>query len=156
MTTAFFLALGFTLLIAFSTLLISGGVLDLSPLSGVVTPFLSYGGTAMIANFAIFGILLSLSRSQQTTDHTEPFRLPVRRLAQVLGLLAFAVVAKAAWIQIVRGRRNHRRRHSHAASRRLSAISLQSSPDGDRALDSREAQSTTATACRSRPATSRS
>jgi cell division protein FtsW (lipid II flippase) len=99
---AFFLALGFTLLIAFSTLLISGGVLDLSPLSGVVTPFLSYGGTAMIANFAIFGILLSLSRSQQTTDHTEPFSLPVRRLAQVLGLLGFAVMAKAAWIQIVR------------------------------------------------------
>ena len=99
---AFFLALGFTLLIAFSTLLISGGVLDLSPLSGVVTPFLSYGGTAMIANFAIFGVLLSLSRNQQATGHTEPFRLPVRRLAQVLGLLAFAVVAKAAWIQIVR------------------------------------------------------
>ena len=99
---SFFLALGLTLLIAFSTLLISGGVLDLSPLSGVVTPFLSYGGTAMLANFAIFGVLLSLSRDGQTSEHTEPFRVPVRRLAQVLGLLALAVVAKASWLQIIR------------------------------------------------------
>lgn len=99
---SFFLALGLTLLIAFSTLLISGGVLDLSPLSGVVTPFLSYGGTAMIANFAIFGILLSISRQQQTDEHTEPFRAPVKRTAQVLAVLAFAVVGKAAWIQVLR------------------------------------------------------
>ena len=99
---SFFLALGLTLLTAFSTLLISGGVLDLSPLSGVVTPFLSYGGTAMLANFAIFGVLLSLSRNGEQGEHTEPFRVPVRRLAQVLAVLAFAVVAKASWIQIVR------------------------------------------------------
>ncbi|HYI94066.1 MAG TPA: FtsW/RodA/SpoVE family cell cycle protein [Bryobacteraceae bacterium] len=99
---SFFLALGFTLLIAFSTLLISGGVLDLSPLSGVVTPFLSYGGTAMIANFAIFGVLLGISRQHGVSDQTEPFRAPVRRLAQVLAVLAFVVVGKAAWIQIIR------------------------------------------------------
>ena len=99
---SFFLALGLTMLIAFSTLLISGGVLDLSPLSGVVTPFLSYGGTAMIANFAIFGVLLTLSRNQQAGEHTEPFRAPVRRLAQVLAVLAFVVVGKAAWLQIIR------------------------------------------------------
>ncbi|HYP05060.1 MAG TPA: FtsW/RodA/SpoVE family cell cycle protein [Bryobacteraceae bacterium] len=99
---SFFLALGFTMLTAFSTLLISGGVLDLSPLSGVVTPFLSYGGTAMLANFAIFGVLLSLSRNGETGDHTEPFRVPVRRLAQALAILAFIVVAKASWLQIIR------------------------------------------------------
>jgi hypothetical protein len=100
---SFFLALGLTLLTAFSTLLISGGVLDLSPLSGVVTPFLSYGGTAMIANFAIFGVLVALSRQgQSASDHTEPFRVPVRRVTQLLALLAFAVVGKAAWLQIIR------------------------------------------------------
>ncbi len=99
---SFFLALGFTLLISFSTLLISGGVLDLSPLSGVVTPFLSYGGTAMLANFAIIGILLGISRQSGESDQTEPFRAPVRRLAQVLAVLAFVVVGKAAWIQIIR------------------------------------------------------
>ena len=54
-------------------LLIAGGVLDLLPLSGVVTPFLSYGGTAMIANFAMFGVLLSLSRRS-----AEPASTPSR------------------------------------------------------------------------------
>jgi cell division protein FtsW (lipid II flippase) len=99
---AFFLALGLTLLVALSTLLIAGGVLDLVPLSGVVTPFLSYGGTAMIANFAIFAILLSLSAQGQDADHTRPFRMPARRLAQVLAAGVVLVLGKAAWIQIVR------------------------------------------------------
>ena len=31
------------------------------PLSGVVTPFLSYGRTAMLANFAVIAILLAIS-----------------------------------------------------------------------------------------------
>ena len=48
---AFFLALGLALLISGELLLISGGILDLFPLSGVATPFLSYGRTAMLANF---------------------------------------------------------------------------------------------------------
>ena len=61
---AFFLALGLTLLIAGELLLISGGILDLFPLSGVATPFLSYGRTAMLANFLIAGILLALGRDR--------------------------------------------------------------------------------------------
>ncbi|MDZ4796712.1 MAG: FtsW/RodA/SpoVE family cell cycle protein [Bryobacteraceae bacterium] len=99
---AFFLALGLTLLNAFSLLLIGAGVLDLFPLSGVVTPFLSYGGTAMIANFTVFAILLALSARTEDSDHTEPFRTPVRRIAQLLAAACFIIVAKAAWIQIAR------------------------------------------------------
>lgn len=100
----FFLALGLTLLTAFNTLLIAGGVLDLFPLSGVVTPFLSYGGTAMIANFLILGILLSVPRgtSDLSEEQTRPFRVPVERLAQVLGIAVLALIGKAAWVQVVR------------------------------------------------------
>jgi cell division protein FtsW (lipid II flippase) len=98
----FFLALGLTVLVALSTLLIAGGVLDLIPLSGVVTPFLSYGGTAMIANFAIFAVLLSLSAQTAEPDHTRPFRMPTRRLAQLLGAVLIVIFGKAAWIQILR------------------------------------------------------
>ena len=58
----FFLALGLTLAFALQIVLIAGGVLDLVPLSGVVVPFLSYGRTGLITNFAIIGILFSLSR----------------------------------------------------------------------------------------------
>ena len=98
----FFLALGLVLLIALQALLIAGGILDLVPLSGVVTPFLSYGRTSMLANFAIFGMLLSLSRKGRAGDHTEPFRRPVRWVAAGLALCAGAVVAKAAWVQVAR------------------------------------------------------
>jgi cell division protein FtsW (lipid II flippase) len=99
---AFFLALGLTLLVTLGTLLIAGGVLDLVPLSGVVTPFLSYGGTAMIANFAVFAILLSLSAQDPGSDQTRPFRAPSRRLAQVIGAAVLLVLGKAAWIQVLR------------------------------------------------------
>ncbi|MBC7926523.1 MAG: FtsW/RodA/SpoVE family cell cycle protein [Bryobacteraceae bacterium] len=98
----FFLALGVSLLNTFSLVLIAAGVLDLFPLSGVVTPFLSYGGTAMIANFTIFGVLAGLSRDTEDSEHTAPFRVPVRRLAQLLAILCFVIVSKAAWIQIAR------------------------------------------------------
>ena len=74
----FFLALGLTLAFALQIILIAGGVLGLIPLSGVVVPFLSYGRTGLITNFAIIGILFSLSRESsatQDTNTTEPFRV---------------------------------------------------------------------------------
>ena len=39
------------------SLIMASGVLGVTPLTGVVTPFLSYGGSAMLANFAALGIL---------------------------------------------------------------------------------------------------
>jgi cell division protein FtsI/penicillin-binding protein 2/cell division protein FtsW (lipid II flippase) len=58
---AFFLALGLASLLAFEMLLISAGVLGALPLSGVVSPFLSSGNTAMLANFFVFALLLAIS-----------------------------------------------------------------------------------------------
>src|ERR1700733_5450505 len=63
----FFLALGLTLAFTLQIVLIAGGVLALIPLSGVVVPFLSYGRTGLITNFAIIGILFSLSRESSAT-----------------------------------------------------------------------------------------
>src|SRR3974377_727069 len=57
----YFLALGLASLIAFEMLLISSGVLGVLPLSGVVSPFLSSGNTAMLANFLVFALLASIS-----------------------------------------------------------------------------------------------
>jgi hypothetical protein len=101
---AFFLALGLTLLISAELLLISCGILDLFPLSGVATPFLSYGRTAMLANFGIAGILLALGndghRSGSRTESLAPLLPGLRWVEIVLGLLALAVVGKAAYIQL--------------------------------------------------------
>ena len=55
------LALGLSMLIATQSLLIMGGVLKLLPLTGVTLPFLSYGGSSLLASFVIVGLLLRLS-----------------------------------------------------------------------------------------------
>jgi hypothetical protein len=96
----FFLALGLSLLIAGELLLISGGILDLFPLSGVATPFLSYGRTAMLANFLIAGILLALGREHGSPDRTAPFHPGLRWIQVVVGALILCVVGKAAMVQI--------------------------------------------------------
>jgi len=97
-----FLALGLASLIALEMLLITGGVLGAIPLSGVVSPFLSSGNTAMLANFLIVGILLAISNRPREASVEEPFRLPVRSLELVLGGCAVALLATAAYYQVVR------------------------------------------------------
>jgi cell division protein FtsW (lipid II flippase) len=97
----FFLATGLAAGLGLQVLLIAGGALGVLPLSGVVTPLLSYGRTAMLANFLVFAMLLSVSRgASQAARHT-PFRLPIRTLGVALGTLAAAIVVKAAWVQVV-------------------------------------------------------
>jgi cell division protein FtsI/penicillin-binding protein 2/cell division protein FtsW (lipid II flippase) len=99
-----FLALGLSALVAFEMLLISSGVLGALPLSGVVSPFLSSGNTAMLANFLIFGILLAISNQSRATSAGEPFERPVFSLAIALGLCAVTLLAFAAYYQIARDR----------------------------------------------------
>src|ERR1700761_6283556 len=96
-----FLALGLSALIAFEMLLISGGVLGALPLSGVVSPFLSFGNTAMLANFLIFGILIAISsQSRGVVVMDEPFRKPVLKLKWALGAAAASLLGFAAYYQI--------------------------------------------------------
>ncbi len=97
-----FLALGLGALIAFEMLLISSGVLGALPLSGVVSPFLSSGNTAMLANFLIVGILLAVSNHTKDTPPNEPFRRPVRTLGTVLGGCALALAGFAVYYQVAR------------------------------------------------------
>ncbi len=98
-----FLALGLSALIAFEMLLISGGVLGAIPLSGVVSPFLSFGNTAMLANFLIFGILAAISNhGRDSVVVAEPFRKPVVRLEWALGAAAATLLGFAAYYQVAR------------------------------------------------------
>jgi cell division protein FtsW (lipid II flippase) len=98
----FFLALGLTLAFALQIVLIAGGVLGLIPLSGVVVPFLSYGRTGIITNFAIIAVLFSLSREiTPVQETTEPFRAATRGLAYVLAGLGACLLLKAGYIQLL-------------------------------------------------------
>jgi len=56
------LAAGLTLLISLQALINMGVVLGLLPTKGLVLPFVSYGGSAMLVFMAAVGMLMSLSR----------------------------------------------------------------------------------------------
>ena len=55
------LAVGFTFGLALQTFIIVGGVLRLIPLTGITLPFVSYGGSSVVANFVMVGGLLLIS-----------------------------------------------------------------------------------------------
>jgi cell division protein FtsW (lipid II flippase) len=55
------LAAGLTAAIGLQTLVILGGIVRLFPLTGVTLPFMSYGGSSVITNFALIAILLVIS-----------------------------------------------------------------------------------------------
>ncbi len=99
-----FLAAGLGVLIAFEMILISGGVLGAIPLSGVVSPFLSSGNTAMLANFLIAGILLTISNHTREAVVDEPFRKPVRRLKIALAGCAAVLLGMAGYYQVLHDR----------------------------------------------------
>jgi cell division protein FtsW (lipid II flippase) len=55
------LAVGLTFGVALQTFIIVGGVLRLIPLTGITLPFVSYGGSSVIANFVLLAGLLLVS-----------------------------------------------------------------------------------------------
>jgi cell division protein FtsW (lipid II flippase)/cell division protein FtsI/penicillin-binding protein 2 len=97
---SFFLVIGLALITALQLLLITGGLLGLIPLSGVVSPFLSYGRTSMVANFVLLAIILSISSNGKKRDQQVNFGSGTRALMAMLALLAAAVLARFLWIQV--------------------------------------------------------
>lgn len=61
-----FLATGFTTLIVLYGFIHAGVSCGLLPVTGLPLPFVSYGGTSMVANGVMAGILLNISRHTQT------------------------------------------------------------------------------------------
>jgi cell division protein FtsW len=59
------LTFGLTTLLALQALIHMGVVMGLMPTKGLVLPFISYGGSAMVINLIEAGMLLSLSRGRQ-------------------------------------------------------------------------------------------
>ncbi|MEZ4667491.1 MAG: FtsW/RodA/SpoVE family cell cycle protein [Anaerolineae bacterium] len=56
-----FLGVGLSVLLALQSFMIMAGVLKIIPLTGVTLPYLSYGGSSLLASFVIVGLLLRLS-----------------------------------------------------------------------------------------------
>jgi cell division protein FtsW (lipid II flippase) len=60
------LATGLTFGFALQTFIIVGGVLRVVPLTGITLPFVSYGGTSILANFLLLAGLLLVSNRSNT------------------------------------------------------------------------------------------
>ncbi len=55
------LAVGLTTSLGLQTLIIAAGNVKLIPLTGITFPFVSYGGSSILASFVVIGLLLAIS-----------------------------------------------------------------------------------------------
>lgn len=54
-------ALGLTVIVGFQAFFIMAGVVRLLPLTGVTLPFVSYGGSSLVANYVLVALLMRIS-----------------------------------------------------------------------------------------------
>jgi cell division protein FtsW len=66
------LAVGLTASIGLQTLIIIGGNTKLIPLTGITLPFVSYGGSSVVASFLMIGLLLAVSHRSAIGADAEP------------------------------------------------------------------------------------
>ena len=60
------MAFGLTLLLSLQAIMNINVVLGLFPTKGMPLPFISYGGSAFVANCVAVGILMNIARSSRT------------------------------------------------------------------------------------------
>jgi cell division protein FtsW (lipid II flippase) len=62
-----YLAMGLTTVLALQTLIIVGGTVRLIPMTGITLPFVSAGGSSLLTNFIIIGLLMRISETRSAS-----------------------------------------------------------------------------------------
>ncbi len=98
-------ATGLTAVFAVQAFVIIGGVTRVIPLTGVTLPFVSYGGSSIVANFVLLALLLLISDRARREAEAEPRGPRARRTAggggvnrQIIKLFAFIIVLFAVLV----------------------------------------------------------
>lgn len=60
------LAAGLSFVLGLQTILILAGVMRLMPVTGITLPFMSYGGSSLLANFLLIALLARISHEERT------------------------------------------------------------------------------------------